>query len=97
MASLLTINAVLDDGTRLNFKGRDAWALQELVTAGDRGLTPLDVPGPRWSAYVHKLRRAGLDVETVHEEHGGRFPGRHARYVLLTPVVILAPDEGGAA
>jgi hypothetical protein len=37
--------------------GRDAWALGELITAGNAGCTPIDRPGPRWSGYIHKLRR----------------------------------------
>lgn len=68
--------------------GRDAWALRELLKAGERGVTPIDNPAPRWSGYVHKLRRQGLDVETVHEAHGGPFPGTHARYLLHTVVEI---------
>lgn len=71
-------------------KGRDEWALLELLRAGTRGCTPIDNPAPRWSSYVHKLRRAGLDVETVHERHGGAFAGRHARYVLHS---VIEPVE----
>lgn len=78
----------------LTVRGRDAWALRELVGAGARGCTSIDHPGPRWSGYVHKLRRAGLAIDTIHEKHGGEFPGRHARYVLRSRVRILA--DGGA-
>lgn len=81
-----------DAGRRLAFTGRDAWALAELVRAGERGCTPIDHPGPRWSAYVFKLRNAGLDIQTRHETHGGPFPGNHARYVLRTPLRILASE-----
>jgi len=73
--------------------GRDAWALLELAEAGPKGCTPLDNPAPRWSAYVHKLRRRfGLHIETVHEAHRGAFPGTHARYVLRTPVEIVSTE-----
>lgn len=78
-----------DAGRRWTFTGRDGWALRELIRAGERGVTPLDTPGPRWSAYVFKLRRAGLEIETVHEAHGAPFPGHHARYVLKTPVRVF--------
>jgi len=82
------------DGLSLTFKGRDAWALRELMDAGDLGVTPLDTPGPRWSGYVHKLRGAGLVIETIHESHRGPFPGTHARYVLRSTVTVLdAPDQ----
>jgi hypothetical protein len=68
-----TLNAV---------KGRPAWALDRLIAAGPLGCTPITEPAPRWSGYVHVLRRLGVPIETVHEWHGGAFPGRHARYVL---------------
>lgn len=81
------------DGAETTITGRDAWALHQLVNAGKTGVTPIDTPGPRWSGYVFNLRQLGLVIETVHEKHGGPFPGTHARYVLHTEVSIL---EGGA-
>jgi hypothetical protein len=73
--------------------GRDAWALMARHRAGPHGVTPLDTPGPRWSAYVFNLRQLGLVIETVHESHGGPFPGSHARYVLHSSITIV---EGSA-
>ena len=86
--------AVADESGEHNVTviGRDAWALQELINAGQKGCTPLDNPAPRWSHYVWKLRQAGVAVETIHERHGGDFPGHHARYVLTSRVRIV---EGG--
>lgn len=81
----------------IDVSGRDEWALLQLVRAGLRGCTPIDNPAPRWSAYIHKLRRMGLDIETVHERHGGPFPGRHARYVLHAFVQPLAEASHGEA
>lgn len=80
-----------DDTTRpLIVTGRLAWALGHLIEAGNKGCTPLDYPGPRWSAYVHKLRTdSGLDIETVHEQHEGPYPGTHARYVLRSQVDLI--------
>lgn len=76
--------------------GRDAWALVELIRAGEQGCTPLDTPGPRWSGYVHNLRHEHfLVVETVIERHGGPFSGNHARYVLRSKVRLL-PDAEAA-
>jgi hypothetical protein len=69
--------------------GRNAWALLELQRVGDAGCTPITHPGPRWSGYVHKLRKRGLRIETVTERHGGPFPGHHARYVLRSKIQIL--------
>ncbi len=72
---------------RILLSGRNGWALANLVRSGVRGCTPIDVPGPRWSAYVHKLRHEfDLDIETIHESHGGTYPGTHARYVLRSKV-----------
>ena len=91
MAKLTVIARVLPDGPRFTVAGRDAWALAELVRCGERGCTPIDNPGPRWSAYVHALRtERGLAIETLHENHGGPFPGTHARYVLRSQVEIEA-------
>jgi len=94
-ASLVVRVRVELDGRTITVVGRDAWALQKPIEAGDAGVTPLDAPGPRWSGYVHKLRKAGLVIETIHEGHGGRFPGRHARYVLRSNVTVV--DESDLA
>ena len=80
----------------LELKGRDAWALGELMRVGDDGCTPIDTPGPRWSSYVHKLRRLGLDIQTVTEAHGGPFKGTHARYILRSRVQALLPLQAAA-
>jgi hypothetical protein len=77
----------------LTFIGRDAWALKQLIAAGGRGCTPIDNAGPRWSHYIYKLRRGGLDVETVHEPHGGQFAGTHARYLLKSHVVVIELND----
>lgn len=91
MTKRLVINArILPDGQAIRVVGRDAWALQNLIGAGERGCTPIDHPGPRWSHYVFKLRRFGFVIETVDEKHAGPFSGTHARYVLRSQVEILA-------
>ncbi|WP_297734496.1 hypothetical protein [uncultured Maricaulis sp.] len=82
----------------VSLTGRDAWALVKLAEAGPKGVTPIDTPGPRWSAYVFNLRSLSLNIETRHERHGPPFAGSHARYVLHETVSIraLAPSsEGG--
>ncbi|MBY3301509.1 hypothetical protein HFO04_01630 [Rhizobium laguerreae] len=93
MTKRLIITArILPDGAPTKVVGRDAWALQNLVRAGEGGCTPIDHPGPRWSHYVFKLRRVGFTIQTLDESHGGPFPGSHARYVLRSEVEIL--DNG---
>lgn len=79
-----------EDGFLHVFKGRAAFALDRLMVAGDRGLTPITDPAPRWSDYVFKLRRAGVVVETIDEEHFGPYAGTHARYVLRSPVEVIS-------
>lgn len=78
---------------RLTLIGRNAWALMQLLTEGERGCTPRTHPAPRWSAYVHDLRQMGIDIETIHERHGGAFPGNHGRYVLRSFVNVLEGAE----
>jgi hypothetical protein len=79
-----------DGSTRdLILRGRDRWALECLMKAGNTGCTPIDRPAPRWSAYVHDLRHeSGLEIETVTEKHGAPFDGTHARYVLKSRVTL---------
>jgi hypothetical protein len=93
---LRLIARIEPDGGIHEVIGRDAWALQNLLRAGERGCTPIETPGPRWSHYVFKLRRAGFIIETIDEDHGGPFAGTHARYVLRSQVTILR-EMGRAA
>jgi hypothetical protein len=81
------------DGPVVTVRGREAWALMALIAAGEHGCRPIDKPGPRWSGYVHDLRKLGFVIETINESHGGSFPGTHARYVLRSPVVVLDGGE----
>jgi len=76
-------------------KGRTAWALYQLMTAGLRGISTVANPAPRLSAYVHSLREIGIIIDTVPEKHGGDFPGIHGRYVLRSKVSALS--SGGVA
>jgi hypothetical protein len=85
-----------DPGPMATVRGREAWALLALVAAGERGCTPIDHPGPRWSGYVHDLRRLGFNIETIHEPHQGAFPDSHARYLLRSRVTRVE-DRGVAA
>lgn len=82
----------IGDAFAIQVKGRVSWALDLLREAGPKGCTPIDQPAPRWSAYIHTLRRRGVGIETVREPHGGEFPGYHGRYVLCCKVL-----KGGAA
>lgn len=86
----ITVELETEDGPqRLAFEGREAWALGQLIAAGDRGVTPLERPAPRWSAYVFMLRKSGIDIETIHEPHAEAFAGHHGRYVLRSRVRLL--------
>lgn len=78
-----------DTGETLRLKGREAWTLAHLVNAGENGVIPLERPAPRWSAYVHSLRKRGLVIDTVDEPHAGPYSGTHGRYVLRTSLKVL--------
>jgi hypothetical protein len=73
-----------EGGPVVTIRGRDAWALLELKAANDNGCTPIDHPGPRWSGYVHKLRKAGIIIETVRGD---------ARWPLRWPACTLCAAE----
>lgn len=90
--AFFTIHPEGSEPFNAQIKGRELWALERLIHAGSRGCTPITEPAPRWSAYVHKLRRRGIPIETRHEAHGGPYPGNHARYILKAYAV-----KGGAA
>lgn len=78
--------------------GRERWALECLIKAGANGCTPIDNPGPRWSAYVYDLRHEHqIPIETETEKHKGDFPGSHARYRLTALVLPLAGSSEVAA
>lgn len=79
----------LDTGEMLRLKGREAWTLSSLVETGERGVIPLERPAPRWSAYVHTLRKRGLVIDTIDEQHAGPYPGAHGRYILRTRLRVL--------
>lgn len=82
------ITAIVD-GSRKTFEGRFGWSLVELVNAGERGVTPIERPAPRWSHYIFRLRREGVRIETIPEQHGGIYSGRHGRYRLRSTVQIV--------
>jgi hypothetical protein len=78
----------------LQLAGREEWALSSLLAAGESGCTPIDHPGPRWSDYVFKLRRRGIDIATITEKHDGPYAGHHARYVLKSKVERREASRG---
>ncbi len=93
----LVVRIADGDGALIAVKGRAAWALDQLIAAGERGCTPIENPAPRWAHYAWLLRQDGIVVETVHEPHGGPYAGNHARYVLRSPIHVVAAEyEGGA-
>jgi hypothetical protein len=85
------------DGSRiLELAGREEWALSHLLAAGGTGCTSISHPGPRWSDYVFKLRRRGIDITTLAEHHDGPFAGTHGRYILRSKVERLGAMEMAA-
>jgi hypothetical protein len=79
---------------RLHLTGRPAWLAPELIRLGETGLRKVDTPAIAVAKYVWQLRHeAGIIIETIMEDHGGPFAGRHARYVLKTPLRIIPSVE----
>ena len=85
------------EGRILTFNGREAWALQHLKGAGEKGVTPIERPAPRWSHYIRQLRLAGIEIETRIERHGGPYSGNHGRYVLRSEISVLDSPEAPEA
>jgi hypothetical protein len=83
------------DGRRtLQLRNRQGWTLCKLASAGPIGITTLDHPAPRLSAYVHSLRERGFCIETEMEPHDGTYSGHHARYRLQQDVSIRVLTKG---
>lgn len=83
------IHVTIPGGERprtFELKGRLGWALAQLATAGAQGVTPIERPAPRWSAYVHDLRTIGFPIDTELVAHDGPYAGHHARYRLACDV-----------
>ena len=81
-----------DNPSKFTLNGRTGWALAQLVYAGRAGVTTLSHPAPRWSAYVHNLRKMGIHIDTRDEKHAGEFAGWHGRYVLLSKISLVVAD-----
>lgn len=92
----LSVKLTKKDGSTkiLCLLGRDGWAMDQLISAGERGCTPIDNPAPRWASYIYDLRQLGVSIETVTEPHGGVFAGNHGRYVLRDVAEIISKLEG---
>jgi hypothetical protein len=76
-----------NDPREIQLMGRDRWALEMLMKAGPRGITAIEMNGPRLHAYIFDLRHEhSLNIVREDEPHGGDFPGHHGRYFLLSNV-----------
>ena len=78
----IEVTLLSEPSRTFELNGRIGWAMAHLTTAGAKGVTTIDRPAPRWSAYVHNLRELGIEIDTVMEPHHGNYPGQHARYRL---------------
>lgn len=80
----------------LELEGRLGWTMAQLADAGAHGVTTIERPAPRLSAYVHSLRKLGVPIETEIEPHGGAYSGQHARYRLSCDAQVTILSAGGA-
>ena len=82
------------DGPKQTVTGRVAQTLTLLVQTGPKGFTSGEASPLGWarrtSHYILKLRELGLEILTVWEKAGDC---RIGRYVLLTPVVVIAAGD----
>lgn len=93
----MKVNVLLREGEcsrTFTLKGRLGWTMHQLAQAGSRGLSTIERPAPRWSGYVHDLRKLGISIETEMEPHEGAYRGHHARYRLACAVEVtpVAPE-----
>lgn len=85
------------EAREIQLMGRDRWALEMLIQAGSRGLTAIEMNGPRLHAYIFDLRHEhGLQIVREDEPHGGDFPGHHGRYFLKSKVAQKAAQAVAA-
>jgi hypothetical protein len=91
----ITVQLAPYDTPNMILKGRNAWCLNELIKAKDKGCTPIERPAPRWSEYIRCLREVGINIETIYEPHGGAYSGTHGRYVLRTKLRVI-PEQQAA-
>lgn len=88
-ASLLV--RLAPDADTVAFRGREAQTLKLLIDTAPRGFTSGEASPLAWarrtSAYIHKLRRAGVPIADTRE----RTPdgARVARYSLSGPVTVV--------
>ena len=82
---------VWPDAEPITFTGRPAQTLALLVTKGPLGFTSGEASPLGWarrtSAYVQKLREAGVPILTTWET---THDARVGRYTLAGPVVVLS-------
>lgn len=90
----LSVEFKLPDGAIRKAKGQEAKTLLLLTEKGQRGVVAYDFHGGppfRLPAYTWSLQRKhGLAIETRHENHDS---GWHGRFVLHTPVEIIAVND----
>jgi len=87
----VTLN-LSEQSSTFELQGRLGWTMAQLATAGTKGVATIERPAPRWSAYVHELRKRGIPIDTEMVPHGGSYSGHHARYRLACDVSLTVLD-----
>lgn len=86
----LSLNFITN-GLCFTVTAKPAQTLQMLLKTGSQGITALEMSNTwalRLAAYIYELRhKYGLEIVMQREEHEG---GWHARYILITPVLVVA-------
>lgn len=77
-------------------RSRERDVLDALIAGGATGCSFFDSPAPRWASSIYRLRKRGIDIHTEMEPHAGDYPGRHARYHLLSEITCVEESKYGA-
>lgn len=93
------INADITNAEPFVLRGKSAAILNQLVLAGPKGITPLELQ--TWTTRMANMigdyrNKYGLDIETVMEPNTGRFGGQHGRYILNSNVSVQNVQQEAA-
>ena len=82
IAQTCRITVAFHDERETQLTGHDQWALDRLIHAGAHGVTQItEFAVSCWTACIFKLRKLGIEVSAILENHRSEFVGHHAGYV----------------
>lgn len=84
-----------DGSTRtIYLNGRNAWCLEQLIAAGQSGISTRDNPEQRLGVIVLGLKkRYGFKIEAIKELRRGIYNKHHTQYILISKVKLIDECE----